>query len=155
MGSNLTVTRIYEPLIIKSVLAQMVEEISEYGYNFEQFDPNVIEESWIAIHDNEEIQAIYNFHAMNSSTLMIHSHVLKQFRKDSLKLGQEALRYFAITGYNKLVVEVPAIHRHIRIYLLRLGFTFEGINRESYLKNGKYIDQYRFGITRSEIWASQ
>lgn len=153
MGSNLVVTRIYEPSIIKAVLIQMLEEIAEDGYNFEQFEPDVNGESWIAIHDGKEIHAIYNFHAMNSSTLMIHSHVLKRFRNDSLKLGQEALRYFATTGYHKLIVEVPAIYRHIRIYLLKLGFTFEGINRESYLKNGNHIDQYRFGITRSELWA--
>lgn len=151
MASGLIVTRIYEPLIIKAVLSEMLEEISEDGYNFEQFEPEVEKESWIAVHDNNEIHAIYNFHAMNSSTLMIHSHVLKKFRKDSLKLGQEALRYFTTTGYQKLIVEVPVIYRHIRIYLLKLGFTFEGINRESYMKHGEYIDQYRFGITRSEI----
>jgi len=151
MGSNLIATRIYEPLIIRAILAQMLDDIAEDGYNFEQFKPDVNGESWVAIHDNQEIKALYNFHAVNSSTLMIHSHVLKQFRKDSLKLGQEALRYFLTTDYHKLIVEVPAIYRHIRIYLLRLGFKFEGINRESYLKNGQYIDQYRFGITRGEI----
>lgn len=154
MGADLTVTRIYEPLIIKAVLSQMLEEIAEDGYNFEQFRPDVNGEAWVAVHDRNEIHALYNFHAMNSSTLMIHSHVLKKFRKDSLKLGQEALRYFASTDYHKLIVEVPAIYRHIRIYLLRLGFKPEGINRESYLKNGTYIDQHRFGITRGELWAS-
>ena len=151
MDSSLVVTRIYEPAIIKAVLSEMLEEISEDGYNFEQFEPEVQKESWVIVHDCSEIRALYNFHAMNSSTLMIHSHVLKQFRKDSLKLGQEALRYFKETGYHKLVVEVPVIYRHIRIYLLKLGFTFEGINRESYMKHGKYIDQYRFGITRGEL----
>lgn len=153
MDSGLTVTRIFEPAIIKAIQAEMLEEISEDGYNFEQYSPDVEKEAWVIIHDCSEIRALYNFHAMNSSTLMIHSHVVKKFRKDSLQLGQEALKWFAETGYHKLVVEVPAIHRHIRIYLLKLGFKFEGINRESYLKHGKIIDQYRYGITRSEIWA--
>jgi RimJ/RimL family protein N-acetyltransferase len=151
LDSGLVATRIYDSTLIKQVMREMVEEIAEDGYNFEQFKPDVNGESWVAIHDSSEIKAIYNFHAMNSSTLMIHSHVLKKFRNSSLVIGQEALKYFSTTGYHKLIAEVPANYRHIRIYLLKLGFRFEGINRESYLKNGQYIDQHRFGIVAGEI----
>ena len=36
-------------------------------------------------------------------------------------------------------------------FCLKVGMQEEGINRQSYMKNGKIYDQWHLGITRNEI----
>ena len=53
--------------------------------------------------------------------------------------------------YKKINAEIPVIYPHLKRYIFSIGFSLEGVNRKSHLKNGKIVDKWVFGITQEEI----
>ena len=53
--------------------------------------------------------------------------------------------------YKKVIVFIPIINKNVKMFALRIGFKEEGLNRQSYIKNGDIIDQWLMGMTQKEI----
>ena len=53
--------------------------------------------------------------------------------------------------YKKVNVKIPSCYPHIERYAKRIGFKSEGVDRQSFCKDGKLVDQWAMGITREEI----
>jgi len=53
----------------------------------------------------------------------------------------------------KVTAQIPVIYDNVRRFIEQFGFVQEGINRQSYQKAGKILDQWNYGITRPEIEA--
>lgn len=131
------------------------EVISEDGQERGTFRPEVEQECWLAMHNNDgTVVALYNFHAVNGITVEIHAHVLPEYRKEhSAATCLAAFRwmYDNEPECNKIIANVPNIYENVKNFAVRMGFSIEGVNRSSYRKNGGTHDQWSMGITRDEI----
>jgi RimJ/RimL family protein N-acetyltransferase len=52
---------------------------------------------------------------------------------------------------NKVNVKIPTFNKVGKNMALKIGFKEEGIDRQSYQRDGKFYDQYLLGITKNEI----
>lgn len=134
---------------------QLWDEISEDGV--ESYIPDVINEFWVALTDDKLI-GFYRIHALNTITYQIHAFILPEFRKKYAKQSGELILHWCLDmlEFNKLVAEIPFKYENVYRFTKSMGFKDEGINRQSFLKDGKIWDAHRLGITREEItWYQQ
>lgn len=148
-GEALTAERIYDVQICMAVMGNMWDEISEDDAPV--YHPDVINEYWVGIYDDGLI-GIYRIHPLNSICFQIHAFMMDRTKKES---GKVILQWCVhnIEDMQKLIAEIPVIYQNVYYYTKKQGFKDEGINRKSFMKNDKLHDQYRLGITRSEIWS--
>ena len=143
--------------IIIGLLAdkQLFSEISEDG--IDSYIPDVINEYWVLITDKELVGA-YRVHQVNSITYQIHAFLLPEQRDKSKESGKVILEWcIENLEFNKLIAEIPKKYENVYRFTKGMGFKDEGINRESFLKDGKIWDTYRLGQTKKEIeqWLAQ
>ena len=140
--------------LIQSIvkLPELWETIAEDGVSLESWKPN-LNEGWLLSSDDKGFVGIYNVHPTNGVTLQIHPMMPKSTRgKRAYESAQEVLRWiFTTTKYQKVVCEIPVIYRHVKLFAMKAGMKEEGLNRFSYLKNGKIIDQWHLGIAKQEF----
>ena len=141
----------------KSIISKILNDddifnaIAEDGCKKGEFDPDVDGEIWVSV-VHGELMGVCNFHAINKITIQGHIHILKKHRKHSLLAANSIYRWLLDnSGFLKLNVEIPSCHINVMKYCKAIGFSLEGLNRLSYLKGGKVLDQVLLGITRSEI----
>jgi RimJ/RimL family protein N-acetyltransferase len=68
-------------------------------------------------------------------------------RKDTVALGKMAADY-VLGSTSKLIGTVPTPDKELLRYFQRVGFTREGVNRKSFMRNGVLLDQYYVGKSR-------
>lgn len=147
--------RIYDESVIESVLREpaIFEAVREDDC-FELLI-DVENEAWVEISVNGLMIGLYNIHPHNATTCEIHAHILPEYRKKhSMDSGKCILKWFLDTKYHKLIAQVPTCHENVIRFCEAQGFKQEGVNRLSYKKNGKIIDQVMLGMTREEIKAA-
>ena len=149
------VERTKDTVTILSILndKDIFDSISEDGAKKGEFKPEVNNEMWVKIEQGEDLIGVCNFHAINAITLQGHIHILKKYRHEhSLRAAKNIYEWLLNNSkFLKLNVEIPSCHVNVMKYCKSVGFNLEGINRLSYLKGGKVLDQALLGITRSEI----
>lgn len=140
--------------LIRSIvtLPELWETIAEDGVSLESWKPD-LNEGWLISSDDKGFVGIYNVHPTNGVTLQIHPMMPKKTRgKRAYDSAQEVLRWiFTTTKYQKVVCEIPVIYRNVKLFAMKAGMKEEGLNRFSYLKNGKIIDQWHLGIAKQEF----
>lgn len=150
------VERIYDADLIKDICTrpEIWETISEDDYDPADFHVD-LNECWLMVGDDVEVMGLYNLHPINGITLQIHPMILKEFRgKAAYESGKLALKWVVEnTAYEKVFCYIPTIYRNVILFAMRCGMVKEGINRRSWLKNGKIHDMVLLGITRQEIEA--
>lgn len=90
---------------------------------------------------------------VTNTVLDIHPVFLKGKRAEAIKAMYLALNWIfenCHKNLNKVIAQFPSYRKEIKLYALKCGFKVEGINRKSFLKDGKYLDQIMVGITRGE-----
>lgn len=146
--------RTYDLEFINKVLndPEMFPRISEDG----QTGIKITENDQLIWLEVEEKKGLYLLHKLSESTMQIHAHILKPYREDVAKQsGKDVLKWFLDNipeRINKLIAEIGVIYPDVYHFTKKQGFKDEGINRASLLKDGVFVDQYRLGITREEIW---
>ena len=129
------------------------DSISEDGCVKGDFKPDVNSEIWVKIEVENELIGVCNFHVINKVTIKGHIHILKKYRLEHSLNAAKYIYGWLLNNckFLKLIVEIPSCHINVMKYCKAIGFSLEGINRLSYLKNGEVLDQALLGITRSEI----
>ena len=120
----------------------------------EQYEPDLSTRAcWLKVIIDNKLVGLVLVDNYNLTTLKLHPYMVKEYRNHSRELIKRVLGIFLKTPdfINKLVVEIP-FHRRI-VYNLakKIGFKDEGINRQSFLKDGVYYDQWNLGLTKKEI----
>lgn len=89
----------------------------------------------------------------NLSTLRIHPCLSKPYRIMIREVFNSLFKIILNTPFfiNKIVVSIPFSRRIVYNTAKKIGFKDEGINRESFLKNGIFYDQWNLGLTKEEI----
>ena len=107
--------------------------------------------NWMLVTD-DDIAGVFLVHAKNTYCYEMHTCLLpKTWGAKAAKFAQILAGWaFNETRCKKLVTNVPAYNRAALRFARQGGMVQEGINRKSYLKNGKMIDQIMMGITKEE-----
>lgn len=151
----ITATRTFDADTIRAVLLapEIYATIAEDGHE-RSLDPDLRDTLWLEMRDEHELVAVYQLERINGITAQIHANVLKKHRKKySRATGEAALQWVVenLPEINKIIAVVPVIYPNVKDFTCGFGFQVEGVNRQSYLKNGEIHDQWLLGITRAEI----
>ena len=135
-----------------ATIPSLWETIAEDGVSPDKWQPDMTE-GWLIGSDDDGLIGLYNVHPQNTVTLQIHPIIPLETRgKRAYDSAQEVLRWiFTTTQYQKVVCEIPVIYRNVKLFAMKAGMKEEGINRQSYLKNGKIHDQWHLGIAKQEF----
>jgi RimJ/RimL family protein N-acetyltransferase len=142
--------------LIKAFIMQ--PEIYKYASEDNaSMDPEFTEsgrEVWLlAIEDNEAI-GIVNSHLENGTAAWFHPYIMRDHKDKYLALVNLFLKWFDQffpVEIQKLNAYIPTYARRAYEIAMKAGFKDEGLNRVSYLKNGKLWDRHLVGMIRSEI----
>ena len=136
---------------------ELFDRIAEDGATVEDLKDLITDDQYyLMIKMNGESVGVWWLHESTSSTLEIHCNILKQYRKSAKSAGQLIIEWFlneAPDRYHKLNAEIPVIYPQVYHYTKKHGFVDEGINRQSIVKNGTIVDQWKLGLTRAEAQA--
>lgn len=139
--------------VINAVLSHSAvkDDVSDDYSSDKQFSELPQNTKWLAVMHENQIHGIYALVPMNAVTVEIHTCLLPSMRgKDALCVANLLMQHI-FTSYQKAISHIPEYNKKAKLYALRVGFQIEGINRSSFLKNGKLLDQYLVGMTREEF----
>jgi hypothetical protein len=154
VGCSLIAERTYDVDLIMSVAA-MPEFFStvEDGMTLDRYKPDM-NSAWIVVSDNDEVIGLAQLVPLNSIVLELHPQVFKKHRAKYNKVFfYELYKWILInaTQYQKVNATMPVIYKHLKRFAMSVGFTLEGVDRQSHIKNGDIVDQWIFGITKKEL----
>jgi hypothetical protein len=82
----------------------------------------------------------------------VHTLVLpKGYGRPAYWGATNSLKVMSGAGARKIITNVPEYNTIALRFAQKCGMTIEGINRLSFLKNGKLCNQIVLGITEGEI----
>jgi len=123
--------------------------ISEDGPELESWMPHI--DSAIFLTDDDNI-GVMIYHWINGITLECHVQILPEHRDKALEFGEKALQWaWDNTKATKIVAQIPEIYPDVLKFAYKHGFSFEGVNHSSYLKNGKIHNQFYLGLIRPGV----
>ena len=141
--------------ILKS--PELFDRIAEDGISPEEYEvPFDGHQCYMKILNDDQLIGVWNLYPVNRSTLNIHCNILEDHREHGKYAGRLILEWFVDDcpkQYEKLNAEVPVIYPEVYHFTKGFGFSDEGINRQSIMKGGVLVDQYRLGITKAETMA--
>jgi len=154
LGCSLIIQRIYDVDFIKSIAA-MPEFLNnaEDGMTIDKYQPDM-RSAWLLITDNNDIIGLAQLKPLNSIVLEFHPQVFKKHRaKYNKAFFYETYKWILVnaTKYQKLNATIPVVYKHLKRFVLSVGFVLEGVDRKSYIKDGIVVDRWIFGMTREEL----
>lgn len=117
-------------------------------------EPNPVDHDqlyWMLISDDHPA-GVFLVHAVNSVCYQMHTCLLPRIWGDGAAQAAKLLGDWVFNEMNcmKLITAVPAYNRAAFRFAKAGGMTQEGINRASFMRNGKLIDQIMLGVTKEE-----
>lgn len=102
--------------------------------------------------DSGDVGGVFLAHPLNTYCYEMHTCMLPHTWGAQAAAAAQMLagHVFNELGAHKLVTNVPAYNRAARRFAIAGGMQQEGINRVSFMKNGRMIDQIMLGITKQE-----
>jgi len=134
---------------------EIFKRVAEDGINIDDYQiPMDGHQCYLMIYLDQIPIGVWLVYPTNSSSLNIHCHILKRYREHGKEAGMLILEWFANEApdqYEKLNAEIPMIYPEVYHFTKKFSFQDEGINRASIKKCGKLVDQWRLGVTRTEV----
>lgn len=89
-------------------------------------------------------------HQQNKATFECHVQVFPEFREAYAEdFGDMVIEWtWQNTKARKLVAQIPFLYENVKDFALARGFKVEGVNSDSYLKDGELSNQWYLGIKR-------
>lgn len=145
------IERVYNKDCIARIVQSMFDDIVEDSTDYDCFDLDVDSDCWLSIDD---YSALFQIKAYNRTTLDMHCYIPNYNRNKGKMYGKMALNWIKDNApymYQKVITTVPSIYRHIRIYVLGLGFKEEGRLTNAFTKDGERWDVVYYSIERCDI----
>jgi RimJ/RimL family protein N-acetyltransferase len=118
----------------------------------DQWQPRMNDESrWYVAYLEDDIMGVFWMERRNAVTWEAHANVRPKYWGN--KRGTECCK-LAIeemikdTDAKKVIALIPDCSPNVQRMAEEIGFEREGIQRQSWQKNGKLYDQKHYGITR-------
>lgn len=154
---GISVERSYDIEEINSVFTHpdIWATIAEDNQQPESFLPDAVRDVYMGVYVDGGLIGFYAFKVLSSAELDIHAQILPQHRKKhALASGRAILEWFynhAPTRFVKLTAQVPFKYPNVKNFCESVGLKVEGINKQSYRKDGQIFDKWHLGITREEV----
>ncbi len=138
---------------ILAVMQQVWDVVGDdSSLKFEDYVPRIDKDKlWYISYDGYTPVGAFSIRRLNSVTWEAHANVIPSMwgSKRGTALCQQALAMaFEDTGALKFVAQVPDSSPETQKMAEAIGFSREGINTKSFLRDGVLHDQVYFGMTR-------
>ena len=148
------VERTFDYDLIMSIAAMPEFDVCiEDGMSLDSYVPDK-NSAWLLVTDNNDVIGLARLKPLNSIALELHPQIFKKHRAKYNKTFfyklYEWVEYNA-QQYQKINAEAPVIYPHLKRFMSSIGFSLEGVNRKSHIKNGEIVDKWVFGITQEEL----
>lgn len=143
--------RVYDVGVINSILTHpsIADQLcDDHTVGAKVQDAESLE--WIGVHKDGACHGVFLLIPQNTVTVDIHTALLPSVRGKQSKQAGKLLLDLIFSRYFKAVTSVPSNNRVAAWFAGSLGFKHEGVNRQSFLKNGVLLDQVLMGMTREE-----
>jgi RimJ/RimL family protein N-acetyltransferase len=129
------------------------ERAAEDGVDKESFYPGTDAFSiWLLCLEENEAIGIILVHTDTSVSVKMHPYLRKKHRQKGRAMMKAFYEWMLeSTDTNKINVTIPECEQKVINFAKKVGFKKEGLNRDSYQKNGQLYGQQNLGITRHEI----
>lgn len=140
---------------------RILTDDSIYPFIADDYSPAKEEFTALPFLENESVYvlspneySVFVIHPHNSIMYEIHVNILPEGRgRHAIEATGKAFEYiFTETKCEKLICIIPVICENVYSFALKMGMEPEGILKESFLKNGKLIDQHIMGIGKT-FWS--
>lgn len=145
------IERVFDEEKITPIVKSLFNDVVEDGTLFECFQLDVNRDCWLSV---DNYSALFHVKPFNRTTLDLHCYIPKTNRNKSKNYALQAINWIdkeAPEMYKKIITQVPSIYRHIKIFVLSLGFKVEGSYTKSFLKDDTLWDLNLFGLKRCDI----
>lgn len=110
--------------------------------------------AWLLCIEDDDIVGVILMHTDTSVSIKMHPYLRKEHRQKGrvmMKAFYEWVLEDTQSKMQKISVTIPINQAKVINFAKKVGFQKEGVNRDSYLKDGQLYGQQNLGITRSEI----
>ena len=125
------------------------------GVEFKDYTPsNGEQERWLLIYNDNDIVGVIYVYCESTCSIGFHPYMLKKYRRYGREMVKKFYKWFLENlpeSYVKINVAIPECFKSTVNFALKVGFTQEGINRNSYKYNDTIYNKIALGITRGEI----
>ncbi len=154
MDTSLTPVRTFDYSIAYAItsMPEIFETISEDGIT--DFTPDVLNEYWVLmLTETDQIAGVYRLHEVAGKVFEIHAHMIPAFRNDYAKESGSVILDWCLKNLDfvKINATIPQKYKNVYHFTKSFGFKDEGVDRNSYIKDGKLYGRYRLGITKEEV----
>lgn len=106
---------------------------------------------WLLVSDGLP-GGVFLLHAHNAVCFEIHVCLLPRlWGAQARRAGELCFEWaFTNTPCRKLIANIPEDNLMALRFAQRCGFSHEGVNRDSFLKGGKLLDQCALGLTKAD-----
>ncbi len=140
--------------LIKDLMSKVWAICVADNEELDSFSPRTDEHNgWLIVKHYDNIEGIVFIEQPTTTSIKIHPYLLGEKGK-----GRELVK--SVLGWakelkdiHKVNITIPVIYQSTINTARKIGFIDEGIDRESFLKDGHYHDQSLLGLTRPEIEA--
>lgn len=143
--------------LVRNILfePEIWERAAEDGIDKESFYPGTDNMAiWLLCIEDEQIIGIILLHTDTTVSVKIHPYLLKTHREKGRIMMAAFYKWFLENTedkINKINTSIPEFYKKVINFAKKVGFRKEGVNRDSYLKDGQLYGQQNLGITRTEI----
>lgn len=110
---------------------------------------------WIGVVEDNITQGLFLLIKHNSIAIEIHTCLLPSLRGSKAVEAGKLILNLIFENYQKVISWIPENNRKAKLFAQMLGFQVEGINRASFLKDGRLLDQFLVGLTKGEFLCQQ
>lgn len=128
------------------------DKISQDMYYAKDYSP-CMDDLWLKVLADGELCGVYAFDNLRGVCCDIHPYIIPEFRVKAAREGLNLALKYLFNNFDKICkvnATIPIIYRAVYNFSINNGFTHEGINRQSFMKNGVIHDQWLVGVTRLE-----
>lgn len=154
------IERTFDEELIKKIVTHKAVWgfVSDDGSDKENYKPAIHESFyWLLVRDKDEVLGLYFLHPQNYICYEIHTCLLPAaWGEKSREAAKQVLSWmFSNTICMKVITYIPDDNEKAFFYAKRAGLEQEGINKRSFMKNGKLLDQKVLGITKEDFLCQQ
>jgi len=144
MDFNLNVERTFDVKLCLDILTDedIFDSISEDNADTHNLKVDVVNDYWVKIEVDHDVIGVLQLKSMFTNCYDSHIHILPEYRRDYSEQAGELLWNWLqenVKG-SLLYTNVPVFCSNVKRFLLRFGFTEQGILPKAWKKNGRQND---------------
>jgi len=137
--------------LISSIMSPILPYILPDEINAKDFKPLISPTNgWIIVSNGSNNEGIVYVEQHSAICATIHPYFLG-IKGQGRKFVILIVKWLVGKGLYKINVSIASVFKLAINTTRKIGFVYEGVNRNSFLKDGKYLDQLLFGLTKPEI----